>query len=369
MKVLFITNVPSPYRVKFFNCLSQYCELTVLYEKEKSDERNEKWSERIAAGYTSVFLEGIKTGTDHSLSFQIVKFLSKEIYDFIVICGIASPTEMLAIQWCQWNKIPYCIEGDGAFSKGGRGFKEQVKKHFIKHAKLCFSTGKLHDQYYLDCGALKEKIVRYPFTSLSESDLLREILPYEEKSNIRKALGISEKYVVLAVGQFIYRKGFDVLMDAAKIMDKEIGIYIVGGEPTKEYISCKTTNSLAQVHFVGFKTKDELVKYYEAADIFVLPTREDIWGLVINEAMAYGLPVITTKKCAAGMELIIPDGNGYLVDVESPKQVADGIINILANEDMKTAMGRMSLQIIGAYTIEKMAKRHMQIFSDKESNV
>ena len=59
-------------------------------------------------------------------------------------------------------------------------------------------------------------------------------------------------------------------------------------------------NDLTNVHFVGFKTKEQLEDYYRAADLFVLPTREDIWGLVVAEAMAYGLGVITTNRCNAG---------------------------------------------------------------------
>lgn len=56
--------------------------------------------------------------------------------------------------------------------------------------------------------------------------------------------------------------------------------------------------------FVEFKTKEDLIDYYRAADLFVLPTREDIWGLVVNEAMAAGTPVITTTNCGAGMEIL-----------------------------------------------------------------
>ena len=99
--------------------------------------------------------------------------------------------------------------------------------------------------------------------------------------------------MILAVGQFIHRKGFDVLLQAARTMDKNIGIYIVGGKPTEEYLQIQKENNLTQIHFEGFKTKEELAMYFKAADIFVHPTREDIWGLVINESMAYGLPVVT----------------------------------------------------------------------------
>ena len=79
----------------------------------------------------------------------------------------------------------------------------------------------------------------------------------------------------------------------------------------KEYINYISEHQLTNVFFFDFMNKELLFKYYQISDLFVLPTREDIWGLVINEAMANGLPIITTDKCVAGKELI--NDNGYII--------------------------------------------------------
>ena len=62
-----------------------------------------------------------------------------------------------------------------------------------------------------------------------------------------------------------------------------------------------------------------------AADVFVMPTREDIWGLVINEAMAYGLPVVSTDKCIAALELVKNGRNGYIIPPNQPKEIAQKV--------------------------------------------
>lgn len=361
IKILFLTNVPSPYRVDFFNCLSQYCNLTVIYEKEYSDERDKRWMQEANDSYQKIFLKGIKTGVDKAFSLDVCKYLTTKKFDRIVICGISSPTEILAIKWCRIKKIPYYIEGDGGFPKGGRGIKECLKRHLISGAKLCFSTGQIHDQYYLAYGASKEKIVRYPFTSLREDDLLQESIKREEKIQLREQLGVLEPKMLLAVGQFIYRKGFDLLIEAARHLNHDIGIYFVGGEADM-YMALKKKHDLSHVHFIGFKTKDELKDYYKAADVFVLPTREDIWGLVINEAMAYALPVITTDKCAAGMELVKNNVNGKIIRSDSVKELRIAINEIFDDMENIELMGIQSLDIIKKYTIENMAKTHMEIF-------
>ena len=102
------------------------------------------------------------------------------------------------------------------------------------------------------------------------------------------------------------------------------------------------------------KTKKELSEYYKAADIFVLPTREDIWGLVINEAMAYGLPVVTTNKCVSGVELVKDYKNGFIINVDDVKQLAYAINLILSDDILREKMSKESLKTIDKYTIENM---------------
>lgn len=169
------------------------------------------------------------------------------------------------------------------------------------------------------------------------------------------------KKIVITVGQFIHRKGFDVLLNAWAKCNKEYELYIIGAEPTKEYHDIKEELHLDNVHFEGFKTKEKLKCYYQAADLFVFPTREDIWGLVVNEAMANGLPVITTDKCVAGLELIKDGENGYIVPAENPNELAKRINELLSNDWLLEKMARNNLQKIRRYTVENMAKLHIKV--------
>ena len=175
------------------------------------------------------------------------------------------------------------------------------------------------------------------------------------------------KKVAIAVGQFIHRKGFDVLLKAWAECDKDYELYIIGSQPTTEYIELKQALNLENVHFEGFKTKAELQQYYQAADLFILPTREDIWGLVINEAMANGLPVITTDKCVAGLELVENNVNGYIVPAEDVKALSEKISSILDNNSQRNAMANKCLEKIRNYTIEDMAKAHIKVLPRGES--
>ena len=99
-------------------------------------------------------------------------------------------------------------------------------------------------------------------------------------------------------------------------------------------------------------------------DEIVFPTREDVWGLVINEAMAYGLPIITTDKCIAGLELIKNGENGYIVPVEDENILYEQMNKLILDEALRKKMGENSLKKIHEYTFETMAKVHMDFLND-----
>ena len=153
------------------------------------------------------------------------------------------------------KKIIYSIASDGGFPKNGSVFRKKIKTHIISGSKLYFSTADVHNEYYLMYGANKKNIVKYPFTSIYNNDILKVPIVNSEKEIIRKNLGIKEEKVILSVGQFIHRKGYDVLLKACKELDNNIGVYIIGGEPTEEYSQIKRELKLDNVYFIGFKNK------------------------------------------------------------------------------------------------------------------
>lgn len=368
MKVLFLTNVPVPYRVSFFNELGKKCDLTVLFEKSASDERDDSWKQYSFINFKGILLKGKSVDVDSAVCLEVVKYLDGG-YDEIVVTDFWTPTGMIAIQYMRLKGIKYWLESDGGTPKDGKGIKERIKRYFVKNAKGYFSTSQEHDRFYVVYGADPHKIVRYPFTSLECKDILPEIPPKSEKDCLRRKLGLYEKSIIITVGRFSYMngfgKGYDAVLRAASQLSHDYGWYIVGGQPTEEFKKMTADMELQNVHYVDFMSKEALIEYYKAADLFVLMTVSDVWGLVINEAMACGLPVITTDKCAAGVELVTDGENGYLVSVGDDKALAQRAGEILNSQLQMETMGNASLKRIKNYTIEKMAEKHMEVFGEK----
>lgn len=364
-RILFLTNYASPYRVRFFDELGKHAEVTVLFSDRVEDmhHRDAKWFEQGSGGFRAVTLPGICRLGGEQLCPSVCKWLCKD-FDAMIVSGYSSPTAILAMLWMRLRGIPFYMEIDGGLIREESRGKYRFKRFLVRLANGWLSTGTYPTQYLVHYGANPNKVIEYPFSSLYAQDILPSVVSQEEKQMLREKLGIAEPKMVLAIGQFIPRKGFDVLMQAAKQFDEDTGIYIVGGEATPEYLEMRRELGLNNVHFLGFFPKDRLAELYKAADVFVLPTREDIWGLVINEAMAYGLPVITTERCVAGLELVEDGVNGYLVPVEDAQALAERISAVLASDTQE--MGQASLRKIRNYTIENMAKVHLMLLHTKE---
>ena len=351
MRVLYLTTVPTPYKVDFFEELGKECELTVLFENRTVSYREESWMVQEFRNFKAYFLKGINI-RDKKISFDVIGYLDSKKFDHIIICVILEYTLIIAQLYMRVKKMDYILSSDGGIIKKDSKIAAKVKSYFISGARYWLSTGRTTTSYLCNYGAKKDRIFTYPFTSIKDAEVLKSQITTAEQEEARRILGIKEQKIAISVGQFIYRKGMDVLIQMAPEFP-DVGFYIIGGNPTKEYEDMKSYLLAKNVHFVGFKQKTELSRYFTAANIFVLATREDIWGLVVNEAMAYGLPVITTDRCVAGLEMVQEGITGSIVPVDNV-DVIKRQINYWLNKDCVDYQSILSTA--REYTIESMAQ-------------
>lgn len=366
-KVLYLCNIPSPYMVDYLNELGKYCSLTAIFERSKSTERGDRWNNYNFISFNGKVLKGLNYNHDQSFSPSILLHLIRDKYDFIFITNPLTLTGILSIEFFRICKINYIIESEGSFPKDGKGLKEKFKKHIISNSYQYFSTTKLADDYLITYGASSAKIIKYPYSSIFDRDVLSVPVSQQRKIYLREKLNIVGKIVVVAVGRFIKLKRYEELIETWRGFNPDHQLLIIGEGPEKEnYERLIFKYNLTNVKIVGFLQKEELVDYYDASDIFVHPTESDVWGLVINEAMSRGLPVITTSKCIAGLELV--KGNGYIVNY-GIDEIREKIENIINDDNLRNFMSIKSLEIIKKYTIETMALKHIDYINQSENNL
>ena len=150
------------------------------------------------------------------------------------------------------------------------------------------------------------------------------------KSNARGKIGLpGNKFIFLYVGQFIQLKGLDLLLSSIKRLCNEVDttniefIFVGGKDSYLKKNESKGLTSLIKVF--EFKERDVLSLFYKAADCFIFPTRNDVWGMVVNEAVASGLPVAVSKYAGCADDLIENNISGIVFDPLDEKSFFDTI--------------------------------------------
>lgn len=352
-KVLYITNIEVPYRVQFFNELAQSCELTVLYERRKSQNRNQQWAESVQGSYKAEYLDGIDILKENALSLKIFKYLTRE-YDAIVVGCVNSPVQILAMGWMRLKRIPYILNLDGEIHMG-TGLKSRLKLAILKGASKYLVAGKTAAKS-LQKILPKAEVIPYNFSSLTEEELAarRNAANTEGRNN-----------TVLVVGQYFDYKGMDVALEAAR-MDPSISYKFVGMSGRTE-LFCQEcgAGALANVEVIPFLQKEALNREYQTCSMLVLPSRKECWGLVINEAASFGTPIVSTWGSGAAVEFMSEDYPQYLAVPGDAASLLETIRRMLSCEE-KEAYGRYLQEKARDYCIETICRTHMYAFGASE---
>ena len=143
--------------MNFVNELSKLCDLTAIFEKSTSTEGDNSWNKYRFSTFNGIVLNGISTDVDKAFCPQVVKYLKKNVYDYIIVENLATPTGIIVIEYLKIKKIPFILQSEGGFAKNGKGLKEKLKKHIMPRIKLYFSTTEKGDNYFITYGAKKRK--------------------------------------------------------------------------------------------------------------------------------------------------------------------------------------------------------------------
>ncbi|MFA5283638.1 MAG: glycosyltransferase family 4 protein [Bacilli bacterium] len=364
MKVVFLFSHPAPYKVDFFNELSKYVEVTVLFERRSNKDRDEAFYNRNSYQFNAIFLGGINIGKENHYSANAVSHLKQNHYDLIVINGWRTFTEMKVIEYLKRNRIPYVFYINGGIAKENEPiFITNVKNRYISGADLYFSPDEASNIYLLHYGAIKENIINYPYSTIFENEILKSPLSKQNKDELRKSLDLPENVdIILSVGQFIGRKNFFGLLEMWKDMPKDKLLVLIGGGKLKrKFLKYISSNKLSNVILHDFMNKNTLLKYMQAADLFVFPSLEDIYGHVINESLTQGLPVVSSMYVNAAKKLVKDGYNGFLYKPGCNDDFKTKIIKTLEN---RSEYSLHAIESSKDSTIENMARFHAREFKE-----
>lgn len=341
MKVCWLTRQASPYKMKLLNLLGEKIYLHVFLYDERTEVRGSSWY--------SYYSENIKLEIiDKNYIERIWK--SSEECDVFIDSMYSTKYGIIANIFFRLHNKTTILQADGGIATSRGKIVDYAIGVLMKMHNYYLSSCAVTDKYFLFYGVKKDRIKHYRFSSLTEEDIRDN---YKSRISNQKHTPLR----ILSVGQPIHRKGFDILIKVIEKINKgKVTLTIVGGKPQKELLEYITKKHIDNVVFVDNVKKQELNKYYLNSDLFVLCTREDIWGLVINEALSFGLPVLTTNMCVAGLHFNSISESVFVndvYDIDSYVKVIEKILNL--NQDDYSRLCIMSRESVSSYTIENSA--------------
>lgn len=365
-KVALLTNIISPYMIPRLNSVAnaELFDFDVFFMAET--ESNRLWNVykgKIKFNYR--VLKGFQFALGEEriihVNFGLASRLLKRRYDLLVIGSYYQPAALQALFLSKLLKTETMLGIDGSFyyKKHEKWLLKEMKRLIIRSCSGFLVSGKAAFNYVEDLGANPKRIFVAPFPA--EHDYFHKefirLNPYKKEIKRKKRF---PPLVILYSGQFIPRKGVLILLQAYAQLQrqmKDIGLVLIGNGPErKKYENYCETNKIDNVYFEGFVQKEALPEYYTAADIFVLPTLSDPWGLVINEAMAFGLPVISTNAAGVTYDLVKNGVNGFVVCAGDADSLYIALKRLCDDPRLRKKMGQESLIIIQDYTPEKWAE-------------
>ena len=281
----------------------------------------------------------------------------------VCINGWSFGGSLAALSWCLANRVPAIVMSESTAADEPRHWwKEAIKRRIVRLCSAAVVGGEPHRDYLTMLGLTQERIFtgydsvdNKHFRSGAEAARLAGLA-------LRTQLGLPQRYF-LACSRFSRKKNIATLLRGyaayRKLAPAEPwSLVIIGdGELKDEIIALRDRLGLTMhVQLPGPKSYAELPSYYGLANAFVHASTTEQWGLVVNEAMASGLPVLVSKCCGCANDLVISGRNGFLFDPHDPRTLADAMAKITSDQCDLGAMGRASNDIIERWSPARFAE-------------
>ena len=327
------------------------------------------WDSSLLAGYESAFVSSRfskniqpRRSTD-LICPALVKKLNQGKFDAVWVHGWGFLSHWLVFATACAIHVPILLRAETNALLEPNGPKLLIKRSILgalfRRVSAFLAIGKLNAAYYRSYGINSSRIFEAPYSVDNEAFYGTSVSSSEVSSETRRSYGIDgSRPVILFCGKLIERKGPQDLVEACSLVSRQVPVSLVFVGDGAELNALKALSSvrgLDHVHFLGFKNQSELPTLYAMADIFVLPSYAETWGLVVNEAMACGLPVIASKNVGCVPDLIDEGVTGYSFGAGNVAELSMRILSCLRDPEKTSEMGVSARRRVDEYSISRTA--------------
>jgi glycosyltransferase involved in cell wall biosynthesis len=364
LKVAIIFDNFGPYHLARLHAASTVCDLLAIEVAGKSG--TYAWeSESSAGNFRRVTLVEKATSADLP-RVELIKRLERALDEFqpatVVVPGWASLACWGAIRWCLARGVPMvCLSDSTEWDEPRTALKEALKSRLVTLFSSALVAGKRAADYITQLGMARDRV--YDGFDVVDNDYFsaqaREVRGNFDAMRLRHAL--PQNYF-LASARFVAKKNLPRLLEAYALYRganaSPWSLVLLGDGPLRpELEQQRAARGLGDSLLMpGFKQIADLPAHYALAGAFILPSIEEPWGLVVNEAMASGLPVLVSQRCGCVPELVHDGVNGFAFDPLDPADLARRMTQISSPDFPADTFRQASAKIIAEWTPERFAQ-------------
>ena len=303
-----------------------------------------------------------------SVLMRVSRVLSQLRPDVVAIPGWSSRGALAALVWCRLSGTPAIVMSASTLRDHVRtAGKEFLKRTILRLCAGALAGGQAQVDYLVALGMAREKIrVGYDVVDNNHFAAGAEYARTED-SALRQRLGLPRRFF-LASSRLIPKKNLSRLLQAYALYRRSGSIdpwslVLVGDGPDAGPLRLEVADMALDgaVFMPGFKQYDALPEYYGLAEAFILASTSEQWGLVVNEAMAAGLPVLVSRNCGCVRDLVENGVNGYAFDPEDVSGLASLLVRMASAECNRAAMGAASQAIVSRWSPATFAEGLIEV--------
>ena len=379
IRVAHLISHPIQYFVPLYRELATRAdiELTVYFYsaaslgdyKDEGFGRTIKWDVPLLGGYQHRILPSaskrkkLQSGFLVRPNLDLLSEVLKTSPDVVWIHGYMHLNALLAVGLLRLRGIPILLRDEQTMLDTRVRWKQLAKQVFLRRflaSCYVFYLGVSNKRYFKSLGVPEERCFRARYTVdnqrlRGEFERLRG-----DRQNLRAAFGIADSApVILFCAKLIDKKQPLRLLSAFKKVRESAPCWLLvagDGELRAEMEARVKSEGIPNVLMAGFLNQTEIPKAYVAADIFALPSAyQETWGLVVNEAMNFELPVVVSDKVGCGPDLVIEGKNGFIYPHEDTQALASHLLKLVSDESLRRRFGQYSGQHISTFGIKDTA--------------
>lgn len=365
---------PIHYQIQLVRRLQQVpdLEVTVLFcsrfglsrQVDHTFGRAVQWyDDAILEGYRHYFLrnyswERSPTSVFGTINPGVVRALQRGGYDALLVQGYAGITEWLAMLGAHLAGCRVLFRGEVAAAPTAGWWRRARRRAMLgvlsKTVDVVLPIGTRSRECYRWAGIDEDRVVLAPYAVENEPLFTEAHALESQRSAIRRQVGLPDGLpVILYVSKLTARKRPMDLLAAFQPFQHRACLLFVGEGPVKPEIERQVMRErIAHVRCVGFQRPPDLGRFYAIGDLFVLPSAYESWGLVINEAMCFSLPIVTTHGVSSSADLVRHGENGFLYEAGDIDALRTAMDALLGDPARRARMGQRSRAIIQTWSLQ-----------------